>query len=280
MRGQLSAGLGPARWNLHGDEFTQRLLEGLSAEKLNGLPADFLVVTEVAVGELSARPSRMSSERRPVPATTRIEVCGGIASGKTSFARLFKGSPIRPVFETFRANPFWRKFLSAPLEYAFETEISFMLHHSHQIKEASVGVGRRGLISDFSIFLDLAYARVALRARRFRVFNTVWAEVAEEVRLPTLLVYLQCDARTELNRIRARGRAEESTISLRYLRLLNSAIRSEMAKIEERVHVLRVDSAHCNFIRDADIKRVVRARVFEMISGGSSGQPERSQKLR
>jgi deoxyadenosine/deoxycytidine kinase len=203
-------------------------------------------------------------EGYPVPGAVRIEVCGGIASGKTSFARLFRGSEVKPVFETFRANPFWRKFLASPMNYSFETEVSFTLHHSHQIKEASALPGT--LICDFSVFLDLAYAKVAFRGSRLKAFDAVWGEVVKDLGFPTLLVYLRCDARTELDRIRARGRAEESSITLGYLRGLNDAVWREIARVEKKIRVITVDSARCNFVRDRETQRLLKERVLGMIA--------------
>jgi deoxyadenosine/deoxycytidine kinase len=200
-----------------------------------------------------------------VPAAARIEVCGGIASGKTSFARLFRGTEIKPVFETFRANPFWRKFFASPLKYSFETELSFTLHHSHQIKQASEGQGN--LICDFSVFLDLAYAKVAFRGSRLKAFDAVWAEIMHDVGPPTLLVHLECDARTQLSRIRARSRAEEASVTIAYLQRLNKAVRREMAGADERIQVMRIDSARCDFVGRRDVAGGLRSRVLRRISG-------------
>jgi deoxyadenosine/deoxycytidine kinase len=197
-------------------------------------------------------------------AAARIEVCGGIASGKTTFVRLFKGSEVRPVFETFRANPFWRKFLSAPLQCSFETEVAFLLQHCNQIREPC-GRGR-SLVCDFSIFLDLAYARAALRGSTLKTFDAVWAEVVSNLGPPAFLVYLQCDARTELNRIRARARAPESSLTIRYLRRLNSAIHSETTMIGSETDIIKIDSASCDFANDRKTKRLLREHIFKLIA--------------
>ena len=65
-----------------------------------------------------------------------VEVCGGIASGKTTFAALMTNIGLIPVLEDFKKSPFWEAFYRNPGEYIFETEISFILLHYHQIKKA------------------------------------------------------------------------------------------------------------------------------------------------
>ena len=66
----------------------------------------------------------------------RIEICGGIASGKTTLANLLARSNIDPILEDFQTNLFWRAFYADPAGTAFETEITFLLQHYHQIKTA------------------------------------------------------------------------------------------------------------------------------------------------
>lgn len=66
----------------------------------------------------------------------RIEICGGIASGKTTLAKLLEENGIgKAIYENFEKNPFWEAFYKNPSKYAFETEIAFTLQHYHEIKK-------------------------------------------------------------------------------------------------------------------------------------------------
>ena len=87
----------------------------------------------------------------------RIEVCGGIASGKTTFSELMRNIGIQPLFENFRANPFWKTFYSDSGKYTFEKEITFILQHYHQIKYEYKK--NKINICDYSLLLDIAYAK-------------------------------------------------------------------------------------------------------------------------
>ena len=55
----------------------------------------------------------------------RIEICGGIASGKTTLGGALDGKETLCCFEKFEANPFWSAFYNDPAENAFEAEITF-----------------------------------------------------------------------------------------------------------------------------------------------------------
>jgi deoxyadenosine/deoxycytidine kinase len=60
----------------------------------------------------------------------RIEIAGGIASGKTTLARLLRKVGLQAIHEQFRKNPFFTAFYEDPGYTAFETEITFLLARS------------------------------------------------------------------------------------------------------------------------------------------------------
>jgi len=182
-----------------------------------------------------------------------IEVCGGIASGKTTFASLMTHIGLRPVFEEFQANPFWQAFYSDPVKYAFETEITFLLQHYHQIKKDQLDMGK-SICCDFSFFLDIAYAEIGLQGCKLKAFLSVYEEVKRDLAPLTLLVYLKCDAKTELERIRRRARAVEDSINIEFLDALNSSLDRQVAKIQEHSSVMTIDSALKDFAHDESVK--------------------------
>ena len=175
-----------------------------------------------------------------------IEVCGGIAAGKTTFAALFGSYYLEPLFEDFKKSPFWDAFYCNPGKYIFETEISFVLLHYHQIKVA-IESKQKKLICDFSFLLDLAYAKIGLSDSKLNAFECVLEEIRKELPTPDLIVYLNCDAQTELKRIRSRARAEESSINLEFLDSLNKALALEVEQIKSKVPVITVNSAEKDF---------------------------------
>lgn len=183
----------------------------------------------------------------------RIEICGGIASGKTTFASLLGCAGIDAVLENFQANPFWEAFYRDPARHAFETEITFLLQHYHQAKAGAAA--DKVFACDFSLLSDLAYATVTLHNSKRKTFLTVYKEVTQDLGAPNLLVHLRCGAATELDRIRRRGRAAEESITLRYLDELNSAIERQVAKARKQTEVILIDSEQQNFATDTIIQR-------------------------
>lgn len=175
----------------------------------------------------------------------RIEVCGSIASGKTTLAAATAELGFAPCFERFQDNPFFAKFYADRNAYAFETEITFLLQHYSHMREAT---GDSTAVVDFSLALDLAYAVVTLEAADQTVFTSVLRRSLEKVGPPALIVRLECDSSIEIQRIRARARRGEEAISLNYLDAVDAALEDALAsRWFAHVPVVKIDSHALDF---------------------------------
>ena len=194
----------------------------------------------------------------------RIEICGGIASGKTTFATLLKQAGIVAILENFQANPFWEAFYRDPVRHAFETEVTFLLQHYHQLKVSCATA--KLFACDFSLLLDRAYADVTLYGSKHQTFSAVYEEVVKDLNLPDLLVHLRCGAAAELERIRKRGRAVEASITLKYLGKLNDSVERQVSEVCGKTKVISIDSERQNFAHDETVKKDVLHLVLQALS--------------
>lgn len=192
-----------------------------------------------------------------------IEICGGIASGKTTFASILSKIGINPIYESFQSNPFWEAFYSDPQNYAFETEISFMLQHYHQIKKQCAD--NKIMVCDYSFLLDMAYAEMGLQGSRLDAFKVVYDEIKKELPPPALIIHLQCDPETELTRISNRGRAVEKSITTDFLWSLNNAIETQIDKAWPHSKIISIDSARINFVDDEAAKAELAQLVAQTL---------------
>jgi deoxyadenosine/deoxycytidine kinase len=174
-----------------------------------------------------------------------IEICGGIAYGKTTFAHALRALEYKPVLENFQANPFFDAFYQDPQSYAFETEITFTLQHYHQIKLAkAAGIQ---FASDFSPYLDLAYSLVTLQKTKRATYRRVYDELRRDIGTPDYLVRLECDPGVALERIRRRGRSAELGIELEYLVRLDQSINEVLEMETKSAKVIRIRSDELDF---------------------------------
>jgi deoxyadenosine/deoxycytidine kinase len=189
---------------------------------------------------------------------TRIETCGGIASGKTTLAQLLGQLEVPSILEHFHSNPFWKAFYADPAGTAFETEISFLLQHYHEIKTAAKKT--KGFACDFSFLLDLAYAQVTLDEGKRSAFTAVYQEICRELTPPDLVIHLICDPETELERIRQRGRDVEQSITLDYLVAINRALVGVLREEAATWNVLTINSAELDFAnKKTDMQTVLNS---------------------
>lgn len=206
------------------------------------------------------------------PDNERIEICGGIASGKTTLASLIGQSGYETLFESFEDNPFWKAFYSNPGKYIFETEISFLLQHYHQIKAEAPSDAV--FACDYSFVLDQAYADIGLEGARHDIFSNINQEIHEEIGLPGLLICIKCDADEELRRIRNRGRSVEDSIEVGFLQSLNEAVYERFRQLEDSVPTLLIDSSDRDFAHDEAVQDQVVEQVEAKLAQITSTSPE------
>ncbi|MGD0401406.1 MAG: deoxynucleoside kinase [Syntrophobacteraceae bacterium] len=174
----------------------------------------------------------------------RIEICGNIASGKTTLCRGLISKEFQPIFEDFQKNPFFEEFYKDPPAFSFETEVTFLLQHYHSIK---IQKNNAQLVCDYSLLLDLAYADVNLAGDRHKIFCEMVAELQNEIGFPSQIINLMCPEEVLLQRIRARNREEETSITFDYLRALSKAISLRIKGILSQISVITIDSNAIDF---------------------------------
>ncbi|MBN1293735.1 MAG: deoxynucleoside kinase [Candidatus Latescibacteria bacterium] len=193
-----------------------------------------------------------------------IEICGVIASGKSTIAALLQQIGFTPVLEKFDINPFLQQFYEKPEDHALETEIAFLLQHYNHIKRAKKE--NKPFVCDFSLLLDLVFSDVTLTDKEQKVFMAVYNEVSSQVSYPDVLIHLHCDHAILLNRIQKRGREIEKTITIEYLQQLDEALSKRINDIKKDVKIISVDSEKYNFAHNENDKKYIIQHLTEQIT--------------
>ena len=175
----------------------------------------------------------------------RIEICGNIASGKTTLSRGLVTCGLKAIEEKYLSNPFIESFYQDPSFFSFETEITFLLQHYHAIKTSDQ---QAPFACDYALTLDKAYADVTLPPTRRKIFLDIATELELEVGQPSMLIYLKCPEDVLLTRIRKRNRSFESSIDTVYLKALSDAIDLRMAELCDTIEVVTINSHETNFV--------------------------------
>jgi deoxyadenosine/deoxycytidine kinase len=167
------------------------------------------------------------------------------------------------VPENYQSNPFWEAFYSNPSHYGFETELSFLLHHYHEIKK--LHKSKETIICDYSFLIDMAYARIGLSGTKLQAFSSVYEEIIRDIPPPSLLVFLKCGSDIQMERVIKRGRPAEQSISMKFLDDLNRAVEKEISDYTADVKVISIDSVSHNFIDDKEAKKKILKQISSLL---------------
>ena len=149
-----------------------------------------------------------------------IVVEGPIGVGKTSLARkLGERFAAKPVFEEPEGNPFLERFYRDGRRYALPTQLFFLFQRVNQLRELSQrDLFSQAVVGDFLLDKDPLFARLTLDDDELKLYQQIFDNLRPQAPVPDLVIYLQAQPDTLIDRVRRRGIPMESNISEPYLR--------------------------------------------------------------
>ena len=156
-----------------------------------------------------------------------ILVAGNIGSGKTSLTERI-GSRLgwQTAYELVVDNPYLPDFYTDMHAWSFHLQVYFLSHRANQ--HLDMMADPRSAIIDRSIYEDAAIFARALNhmgnitERDYLTYQSLYQLVIKTLPPPSLLIYLKAPVSVLMNRIQARGRQIENSISADYLSLLET----------------------------------------------------------
>ncbi|MES2678316.1 MAG: 2-amino-4-hydroxy-6-hydroxymethyldihydropteridine diphosphokinase [Bacteroidota bacterium] len=156
---------------------------------------------------------------------------GNIGSGKSTLARaLYKKWGAAYLPEIFEENHLLPLFYADPAPFSFSMEFSFLISRFQQITD-EMRLNRKMIVSDYSIFKSLWFAKVNLPEKEFRIFKKHFKTLAALLPQPDLIVYLDTSIENVEKNIRKRGRPYEEEIKNSYLRSVARSYKKGMKEL-------------------------------------------------
>ena len=167
----------------------------------------------------------LDTKSTQIKAPTYIAVEGPIGVGKTTLAkRLAETFRCETILEDAKENPFLERFYQNRRANALPTQLSFLFQRIQKLQAIKQGeLFHQGRVSDFLIEKDPLFARITLDDDEYRLYQTLYDKVIEELPQPDLVVCLQAPTNTLHDRVKLRGNSIERGIDLSYLQKLNDA---------------------------------------------------------
>ncbi|GAA4026510.1 deoxynucleoside kinase [Actimicrobium antarcticum] len=188
-----------------------------------------------------------------------IVVEGPIGVGKSSLAKkLGESFGAQLLLEQPQENPFLERFYRDSARFALPTQMFFLFQRINQLRDlAQTDFFKASLVSDFLIDKDPLFARLTLDDDELNLYQQMYDHLHPQAPVPDLVIYLQAEPSTLLDRIRKRGVSVEADISENYLTRLCESY-SRFFHHYDAAPLLIVNAEHLNPIeRDEDFNLLV-----------------------
>lgn len=197
-----------------------------------------------------------------------IAVEGPIGVGKTTLARrLAKSLGGKLVLEDPAKNPFLDGFYRDPDVYSLPTQLHFLMSRREALRSMGAASDDSSVwVSDFLFNKDKLFASLTLDARQYALYLSIAEELAFDLVLPDLVVYLQAPVDVLYDRIEKRGKLSEQAIASNYLARLQRAY-TELFHRYNETPVLIVNASEIDFAgNDKDYEHLL-AQILTVKAG-------------
>jgi deoxyguanosine kinase len=197
-----------------------------------------------------------------------ITIEGSIGVGKTSVAILLaERVGGRLVLEKFEENPFLESFYDNQDQYAFQTQLWFLLSRYRQQQDLQqMDLFTSALITDYMFVKDRLFAALNLNDNEMKLYDMVARILEKNIVQPDLVIFLQSDTERLMENIKKRGRDYEVSMDWKYIDALNQ-IYNEYFFRYDKSPLLIINSNDIDFVNnEADLDS-----IFEFIRRPGKG---------
>jgi len=194
-----------------------------------------------------------------------VIVEGAIGAGKTTLAsKLAAQLGARTLLELPEENPFLERFYRDASRYALPTQMFFLFQRLNQLRElARPDLFDARIVSDFLLDKDPIFAGLTLGDDELALYHQLYDHLRPQAPLPDLVIYLQAEPETLIDRIKQRGVSMEAGISEAYMHRLCESY-SRFFYDYDAAPLLIINTEHLNPIDNDEDFALLLARIAAM----------------
>ncbi len=194
-----------------------------------------------------------------------IVVEGPIGVGKTTLSqKLAEAFNAQTLLEQPQDNPFLERFYRDAGRYALQTQMFFLFQRMNQLRDLKqADMFNAPIVSDFLLDKDPIFAHLTLSDDELNLYRQLYEHLRPQAPVPDLVLYLQAQPETLVERVKKRGIPMESAISEVYLyRLCESYTR--FFYHYDAAPVLIVNTEHLNPVQNDEDFTLLLSRIQNM----------------
>lgn len=194
-----------------------------------------------------------------------IVVEGPIGAGKTTLARKIAiAFGAQTLLEQPQENPFLEKFYRDAARYALPAQMFFLFQRMNQLRDLTqTDLFNAPVVSDFLLDKDPLFAHLTLGDDELNLYRQLYDHLRPQAPVPDLVIYLQAEPETLIDRIKKRGVEMESGLSETYLHRLSESY-SRFFYHYDTAPLLIVNTEHLNPIERDDDFDLLLTRIKNM----------------
>jgi len=201
-----------------------------------------------------------------------IAVEGPIGAGKTTLATMLSQELNLPlVKEIVEENPFLASFYQDIDEWSFQLEMFFLCNRFKQLEDTGVHYINKNtpVISDYHIYKNMIFADRTLKGTKRDKYRQIYHLLTDDLPKPNLVLYIEAELDTLMNRINKRGRSFEQDMDPAYMEQLIADYKTGMAYLASRPNppiIIKVNAEQLDFVEHPEHFKQIVNQVKEYIT--------------
>ncbi|WP_129408135.1 deoxynucleoside kinase [Marinitoga lauensis] len=183
----------------------------------------------------------------------RINIEGNIGSGKTTLANaiFYKINADELILEEFENNPYL-PLLYKNEDVGFQTEMFFLVS---RYKQYHKNTSSKLVVSDYDMLKNKIFADITItKPKEKEKFLKIYDILTEDISKPDVLIYIDTDVDTVVERIKKRNRDMEKTIAREYLEMVDKGYKKYFSNLNDYIYI---DGNNFNVFDENQLKELL-----------------------
>lgn len=198
-----------------------------------------------------------------------IVVEGPIGVGKSSLTRLLaEDLGGIALMDDPDANPFLPGFYEAPDQFAFQTQLYFLVsRYQQQRKLMQRDLFQQTVVCDYLFAKDLLFAQLNLTEEEYQLYLQIYRMLDQKLPRPDVTIFMQAAPDVLMKRIRKRNKSYEKPIDPNYVLQVSQTYSQFFFQYTESP-LLVVNVTDIDFIKEKRDYELLKEQLVDLVKSG------------